>query len=367
MTKQILIWSLATAFSLLQGCGVTRSVAERELGGPTGANYATVNVFYATDRKSTPSGDVGKRFGGERGEVQYGTAQVSIPRNHTMGALEAPSVWRFEFRADPEKHVVLLDLQAMDATTYLQSIATQIKRSSRKSAFVFVHGYNVTFEDAARRTAQISYDLGFDGAPVFYSWPSLGDVAKYTFDESNVAWSTANLEKFLGDFAERSQADQIYLIGHSMGTRAMTQAYVSLLDKKPALKKKFIEVILAAPDIDADVFKRDIAPAMLAGEGKITLYASSEDVPLKVSKIVHAGYPRAGESGAGLVLVKGMESIDATGMGTDFLNHSYFAENRSVISDIFNIVRNGLRAQNRAGLERVSMPDAAGTYWRFKK
>jgi len=365
--KRTLIWSLAVALSLLQGCATTRLDAERELGVEAGANYATVNVFYATDRKSTQSEDVGKRFGGERGEVQYGTAKVSIPRNHKMGALEAPSVWKFQFRADPEKHVVLLDLETMDATAYFRSVATQIKRSTRKSAFVFVHGYNVTFEEAARRTAQISYDLGFDGAPVFYSWPSQGDVAKYTFDESNVEWSAAKLERFLVDFAEKSQADQIYLIGHSMGTRAMTQAYVSLLSSRPDLKKKFVEVILAAPDIDADVFKRDIAPAILAGEGKITLYASSEDVPLKASKAVHAGYSRAGDSVPDIVLVNGMESIDATGMGTDFLNHSYFAENRSIISDIFHIVHNRLRAQNRAGLEPVSKPNAAGIYWRFKR
>jgi esterase/lipase superfamily enzyme len=365
--KRTLICSLTATLSLLQGCAATRSDAERELGVQAGANYAIVNVFYATDRKSTQSEDVGKRFGGERGELKYGTAKVSIPRNHKMGALEAPSVWKFQFRADPEKHVVLLDLEAMDATAFFQSVATQIKRSTRNSAFVFVHGYNVTFEDAARRTAQISYDLGFDGAPVFYSWPSQGDVAKYTFDESNVAWSTANLERFLVDFAEKSQADKIYLIGHSMGTRAMTQAYVSLLSSRPALKKKFVEVILAAPDMDADVFKRDIAPAMLAGEGKITLYASSDDVPLKASKAVHGGYPRAGDAGAAIVLVNGVESIDATGMGTDFLNHSYFAGNRSIISDIFYIVHDGFRAQNRAGLELVLKPNVAGMYWRFRR
>jgi len=364
--KPIAIWSLAATLSLLQGCAATRSGAERELGVKAEANYATVNVFYATDRKSTQSGDIRLRFGGERGELKYGTAKVSIPRNHKMGALEAPSVWKFQFRADPEKHVVLLDVETLDASKYFQAVATQIKRSTTKSAFVFVHGYNVTFEDAARRTAQISYDLGFDGVPVFYSWPSQGDVAKYTFDESNIAWSTANLERFLGEFAENSDADKIYLIGHSMGTRAMTQAYVSLLQSRPGLKKKFVEVILAAPDIDADVFKRDIAPAMLAGEGKITLYASSQDIALKASKTVH-GYPRAGDAAAGIVVVNGVESIDATSMSTDFLNHSYFAGNRSIISDIFYIVHNGFRAQNRAGLEAVLTPRAAAVYWRFKK
>lgn len=40
----------------------------------------------------------------------------------------------------------------------------------------------------------------------------------------------------------------------------------SLVRIDPAVRQKIKEVILAAPDIDADVFKRDIAPA-LAGTG----------------------------------------------------------------------------------------------------
>jgi esterase/lipase superfamily enzyme len=62
--------------------------------------------------------------------------------------------------------------------------AARVNKSGKKSAFIFVHGYNVTFEDAARRTAQMSYDLSFDGAPVFYSWPSQGSLGDYLKDGS---------------------------------------------------------------------------------------------------------------------------------------------------------------------------------------
>jgi esterase/lipase superfamily enzyme len=359
-------WALAaTVLALLQGCAASRGDADRGLGVDAGANYATVNVFYATDRKATGSTAPSKMFDGERGDVRYGTAKVSIPRNHKMGKLEAPSVWKLEFRADPDKHVVLLDVDALDPTAFFAAISQRVQKSARKSALVFVHGYNVSFEDAARRTAQIAYDLGFEGAPAFYSWPSQGEVAKYTIDENNVAWSATNLERFLAAFAERSDAERVFLIGHSMGTRALTQAYAALLATKPSLKSKFVEVILAAPDIDAEIFKRDIAPALLAGQAPVTLYASSEDVPLKASKAVH-GAPRAGDSGANMVLVPGIEYIDSTGMGTDFMNHSYFAQNRSIVSDIFYIVHNGLRAPVRAGLEPVAVPPGM-TYWKFKR
>ena len=100
-----------------------------------------------------------------------------------------------------------------------------MRRSKTANAFVFVHGYNVTFEDAARWTAQITYDLGFDGAPTFYSWPSRGSVPAYTIDEQNIEWTQSNLRRFLEDFFTRSQAQNVYLIAHSIGNRALTRAF----------------------------------------------------------------------------------------------------------------------------------------------
>ena len=158
-----------------------------------------------------------------------------------------------------------------------------MKRSAKKNAFVFVHGYNVAFEDATRRTAQISYDLGFDGAPVFYSWPSQGTVARYIVDETNIEWAQANIKRFLEDLASNSDAENIYLTAHSMGSRGLTRAFTELVAEKPALRTRFREVILAAPDIDAEVFKRDIAPKLAPA----TLYASSQDKALELSRKFH--------------------------------------------------------------------------------
>ena len=91
---------------------------------------------------------------------------------------------------------------------------------------------------AARRTAQISYDLAFEGAPVFYSWPSQAKTSAYTIDEQNIEWAQANLKGFLDEFFQRSGAQNVYLIAHSMGNRALTRAVASLLTEKPALRSR---------------------------------------------------------------------------------------------------------------------------------
>src|SRR5437660_3622731 len=76
-----------------------------------GKDYATVQIYYATDRAFTGEAVPGSRvFGPGRGHLTRGISQISIPRLHRIGNIEAPSVLRFEFREDPKRHVVLLNV-----------------------------------------------------------------------------------------------------------------------------------------------------------------------------------------------------------------------------------------------------------------
>ena len=345
------------------------------------SNYAVVKVHFATDRQRDLGKPATQRFSAERSSsagngpgngpgnrhdngaaISYGQCEISIPRDHRMGELESPSLWRLEFRADPARHVMLLSAEVDDPAHFFAALKEQIQASAGKDAFIFVHGYNVSFEDAARRTGQMAYDLGFDGAPVFYSWPSQGEVARYTVDENNIEWSTPHIRAFLADFLQKTDAAKVYLIGHSMGNRGLARAVADLLAAQPQLAQKITEIILSAPDIDAAIFKHDIAPQLAHARNPVTLYASSQDLALAASKAVH-GYPRAGDSGAGMLIVAGVETIDATGVDTSFMKHSYFAEKRSALSDMFYLIRNQARADQRF-LDPVDTP--AGRYWTFK-
>lgn len=325
-------------------------------------SYALVKVFYATDRKNTGAKDPAAVYGGDRGPLTFGVATVSIPRDHRLGALETPSIWRLEWCNDPDKFVVLVSVDETDKAKFFADVADRVNNSAEKSAFIFVHGYNVAFVDAARRTAQMTYDLGFDGAPVLYSWPSQASYASYKVDETNAEWSRLDFKTFLKDFAEQSDAENIYLIAHSMGTRVLTGALKELVLEDPELRDRFDEIILAAPDIDADTFKRDIAPKILAGEGGTTLYASSGDYALMASK-TFAGYPRAGDTAEGVTIAEGVDTIDASTIRTDFVGHSYYADSDSVLGDLRDLILHGKRPDKRSRLSPVKTDD--GRYWTF--
>lgn len=326
------------------------------------AQATLVQVFYGTDRKPAASGDGPVHYGTQWDDaVNYGTATVSIPAVHKLGGIERPAWWKLEFGEDPARHVILRSVTPIAAADdFFAQLGAATGKSAHKSAFVFVHGYNVGFEDAALRTAQIAYDLQLRVTPIFYSWPSRHEVADYPADENTVEWSKVNLKAFLADVAQRSGAEQLYVIAHSMGTRAASQALVALLNERPELQGRYTQVILAAPDIDAAIFKRDIAPVFDAHHLPATLYASSRDKALLASGRLHTE-PRAGSCCDPVVVARGVETVDASAVDTDFLGHSYFASTRELMADIAGIILDGHDADHRFGIRR----DAQAAYWHF--
>ena len=150
---------------------------------------------------------------------------------------------------------------------------------------LFVHGYNVSFEDAIFRTAQLAVDLKFPGATMAFCWPSYADPVKYTFDEQNAEVSIPALREVLDDLATRSGAKRVHIIAHSMGNRVLAGALRSM---DPSLyernKSVFQELVLAAPDIDSRVFQSQVLPHIVHNTQHCTLYASSRDRALLMSR-----------------------------------------------------------------------------------
>jgi esterase/lipase superfamily enzyme len=323
--------------------------------------FERVEVYFATDRRvAARAPDVARHFTNDRGTLVHGSAHVTIPATHRIGEIERPKWYRLERTPVPHKHVVLEGATLYTPDGFYRRVNLKPRPDT---AFVFVHGYNVSFEDAALRTAQMAVDLELAAVPVFYSWPSQGGMSSYPTDEANIEWSHANLRQFLEQFAQRAQVKEVVVVAHSMGSRAASQALIGLLDAQPALRPKFRELVLAAPDIDAAVFKRDIAPLLNARLRGVTLYASSRDKALYASRKLH-GHPRAGESGEDLVVIPGMETIDATLVDTDFLGHSYAVQTRTILTDLTLLLKKQMRAGDRPTLREVG--DAAARHWAFR-
>jgi esterase/lipase superfamily enzyme len=281
--------------------------------------------------------------------------------SHTQARRARISFRRFEFRPNPEKHIVLQEVTTLEEDAFFDSVKQRVDSSRAKDAFVFVHGYNVDFETAARRAGQFAFDLGFIGAPILYSWPSNGTFEDYASDAANVGWTASHLDRFLRLLEARSGASKIHLIAHSMGNRAVCDALKALSYDRTAQAHPLLHhLVLAAPDIDAETF-RQLASALRLVSDHITLYASSKDKALAASAKLHK-YPRAG--GLPVLVLPDVESIDASAVASDFLAHSYFAGTYPLLSDIYELLSDDKPASKRFALRSTTSTD--GVYYMFK-
>jgi esterase/lipase superfamily enzyme len=324
--------------------------------------YMTIPVFYATDRKRTNKKDLNNYYGNERGTFETGRCEVSIPLDHALGEIERPKWWKLEFEENPEKHVTIVTIDPQEENAFYPGLEEITKNSSENDAFIFIHGYNVDFSEAIYRTAQIAYDISFEGAPILYSWPSKGTLAGYFADEDSVKWTVRHLKEFLSRVMGLKSLKKLHLIAHSMGNRALSDALMAL---KEISSTPIHQVILTAPDIDSQIFTEMIVPSITSSAQRITLYASSRDRALRASKAIRTDIQRAGDAGEDIIVIDGIDTVDASHVDTDVLGHSYFSETESLINDIFSLVKNNLPPSKRNLRRKLKPVDK--TYWAFPR
>jgi len=336
-------------------------------------SHTIVDILYGTDRAINKAYKVDDSlegfFTGDRSKLRYGVAQVSIPKTHTFGKMERPSNNFLSFSKETVgEHVVIKQLEDMDSQEFIETINAKLIHVKENDILVFIHGYNVSFASAIRRTAQLSYDLEFKGVPFTYSWPSKSETDEYWTDESSVQYTVPHLVTFLKDIIDNNEAREnkadIHILGHSMGTRALSYA-VKELSFAYNGKQLFENIIFAAPDIDKDVFELSIFPYVKKTTRNITLYANSDDKALMLSASMHGG-ERVGQGGDDIFVFNDLDTIDASGIDAGYfsLSHSYFSKKEVLVNDLRDVIYKSLPPSKRKSLIEKSKEKLA--YWALK-
>lgn len=316
-----------------------------------------VTVWFATNRQRDDRG----RFSGERSkEVTYGQCQVYVPKNREVGSLGRGLIGRM-LHGDNRVHIQ--STEGLSQLAFWDEISSEISRldDRERQAIVFLHGYKTKFDDAARRTAQLKFDLSHTGPAAFFSWPSLGHIAGYSGDEAAIEGSEEDIREFLIDFAQRSGAKEVHIIAHSMGNRGLLRA-MDTISRAAALATpiRFGQIFLAAPDVDAQLFDR-LAVAYGALATRTTLYVTRNDKAIGLSKKMHQ-FARVGLVPP-VSVVPGIDTIDASNVNLGLLGHSYAAEVRPVLADIHELINDDTPPDRRFGLRRAT--EATAAHWEF--
>lgn len=300
----------------------------------------------------------------ESGDLNLGKCEVTVPDDHVVGTLESPfEFWVVRAKSDPNSHVLLNSVtKHRDATEFANAVNVHLTASDKKQGFLFIHGFNVSFPDAVRRTAQLQVDLHFDGPAFCYSWPSHGNFLRYNADESNAGLSREKLVEFIKIVLEQTDVESLNIIAHSMGNRVLGEAFRTLTLSDDS-SGKITNLILAAPDVDQRAFIEQIAPSFCKKCSQITLYASSNDNALELSQQIHA-YQRAGDTTPEPTIVEGIYTIDASTTDTSLLGHSYYGDRIGLLNDIYEIFDGDHLPDKRFGLQRINAGQK--THWKFR-
>lgn len=313
-----------------------------------GRAYHVVPVFFGTSRMPDASGT---SYGFARSEaLRLGVAEVAIPSVHQRGQLEAPG-WMSS--ASPYLHVVLQSVEELPAERFVDRAREWVGQTRQAEVLIYVHGFNVTFDDAARRAAQLWWDLEVDAVPMMYSWPSRGTSAPadYIRDRNDAEWAVTDFLRFLELVRQQAGAERVHVIAHSTGGWLLAHA-LATLDIAERRSPVVTNAIFAAADIDTQSFLR-LSQSLPQTAEHVTLYASAYDRALQCSQQLH-GYARLGQGGDHLLSLDApwCDAIDASPVTSYLfaLNHSYYAQSDSLLDDLRFLIRDRVPASERPRL-----------------
>jgi esterase/lipase superfamily enzyme len=306
------------------------------IAGSTAPDAGQVDLLVATTRAPVLA-PPGVMFGGSRGRgLDFADIVVSIPPASVRrpGDIPLPSF----VPGDPERDFVILRADRMDLAQAKASFDARIKRTPGRRVLIFVHGFNTRFEEAVYRFAQIVYDARVDVTPVLFTWPSGGNVTDYVYDRDSAVYSRDALEVVLQALVKDRNVDSISILAHSMGNYLAVESLRQMSIRDHGLSTKIQDVMLASPDIDVDVFRRQIAEIDAGPRpAQFTLFVSRDDRALGLSSFLAKDSTRLGALDPSKepyrsILEKGrVQVVDLTGLASsDFTNHGKFASGEVV-------------------------------------
>jgi len=291
-----------------------------------------MEVIYATDRAIDKPTGIGPSYGYQRAKwLAFGTAKVSLEprptwrqlrddsirrrreRDYALRVSEVRECGRFAFVVDKlrptDDGLEISGRGYREITQQIEKfhdlLRERLARTPQKDVYIFVHGFNTTFNDSVFRPAEVWHFMGRAGVPIAYTWPAgFPDLRAYAYDRESGEFTVYHLKNFIRTVAACPEVERIHLIAHSRGTDVMITALRELNIEHQAKGEvtaealKIENVVLAAPDLDEDVFmQRFVAEDLLEAAQRTTIYASNRDKAIGLADFVFASKRRLGTLG----------------------------------------------------------------------
>lgn len=307
-----------------------------------GSTAHTLLVATTRKRDDRP----GTLFNGERSKpLDFARIVVSVPQKHAQGEIE----WAATAPGDPKTDFVVRQAGYLDGEkAFVSTLNAQLaaRPKGQRNVFLFIHGYNTMFAEGLYRFTQLVHDSHAPGVPVLFTWASRGQLTQYIYDTNSATAARDDLERTIR-LLFASNAEQVNILAHSMGNWVTVEALRQIRISGGLLQiSKLGQLILAAPDIDLDVFK-----SQMRRFGKpakpFFIVLSKDDKALGASNFLAGGSGRLGaDSNPEELAALGAVVIDMTEVkGLDSSNHGKFAQLAAVAPRLRAVLEDGVTTQ----------------------
>jgi esterase/lipase superfamily enzyme len=332
----------------------TNQAENNATGVETGAENGLLRtVPFLTLRNKTGSDNAAEYFGGERDTLHAGICELARTPINSLKSIAEKAPFHI-----PDEIVKLDAIREFSVEEFWQRMEST---ANGQSPVLYMHGFYISFERGCRRALILKESLGMEGRFVLFSWPSDGAITNYTHDEADLYWSVDPLHGVLVEIINRFGAGNVNIVAHSLGTRGVMLALVLLSQMQQDDKPLLNQVVLIAPDIDVGIFEQYL-PLIRPLTRNITVYVSSKDSPLALSRQVH-GYPRLGEAGEHLQGLKGIEIIDLSDIPIRAPSgHVYHLNQDIVVEDLIQIIN-----ANKPAAQRRNLKQRGDNQWQLQQ
>lgn len=323
-----------------------------ELQETVEADVSRHRIFITSTR--APSEEPGAFLSANRARaLGLASVDVQVPPTHVIGQLRRP--WRLP--PDPRTEFMAVDPKtyASDAA-FIDAINRElaIRPADKRTILLFIHGFNNSPTDSVLRLGQFVEDSNFEGVPVLLTWASAARTIRYVYD-INSALIAREMVPEISDVLAQTRARSVDVFAHSMGSLLTMEGLVER-DRKGKLgsQKNLNTIVLAAPDIDIDLFRTQLNKLSPEIRRSIFLLISERDAALRVSARLAGGVPRVGAASLQDLEEFGLTVIDLSDINDSSAgSHSAFAGS----PDVVQLIGLGLNNAGRFGEDTSPLID----------
>ena len=320
----------------------------------------SIDLYVATNRKlkNASMGCTDDLVGVEAdAQLKLGLCRINVPKNHSTGEIN----FTRDNRKSSHDFFKVVSYKNFAEDKFIENI-----KKSKRMPLIFVHGFNVRYQEAVLRATQLAYDLKYQGPVVLFTWPAgAGDGflddklinVTYKNNTKTAQESVNHFKNFLNLFKKNDI--KINLIVHSMGHQVVLPALNAWVKENSSATSEdnspINELILNAPDFESDKFV-ELTENLKTICRRITLYCSYNDNAMAASEMIN----KTKRLGA-CALVEGIDSVNVSLLeDKGALGHGYYST-RPILTDVFQVLI-GLDAHKRLFI-RKSEPNSTERYF----